>query len=34
VLCQLGGEAPFRSLMQQWQPGFAPPGAEQPPSRR
>jgi predicted unusual protein kinase regulating ubiquinone biosynthesis (AarF/ABC1/UbiB family) len=34
VLCQLGGEAPFRSLMQQWQPGFAPPGTEQPPSRR
>ena len=34
VLCQLGGEAPFRSLMQQWQPGFAPPGTAQPPSRR
>jgi predicted unusual protein kinase regulating ubiquinone biosynthesis (AarF/ABC1/UbiB family) len=34
VLCQLGGEAPFRSLMQQWQPGFAPAGTEQPPSRR
>ena len=25
VLCQLGGQAPFRELMQQWQPGFAPP---------
>ena len=25
VLCQLGGEAPFRDLMEQWQPGFAPP---------
>ncbi len=25
VLCQLGGEAPYRALMQQWQPGFAPP---------
>ncbi len=23
VLCQLGGEAPFRELMQTWQPGFA-----------
>jgi predicted unusual protein kinase regulating ubiquinone biosynthesis (AarF/ABC1/UbiB family) len=23
VLCQLGGEAPYRSLMEQWQPGFA-----------
>jgi predicted unusual protein kinase regulating ubiquinone biosynthesis (AarF/ABC1/UbiB family) len=23
VLCQLGGEAPFRDLMQTWQPGFA-----------
>ena len=27
VLCQLGGEAPFRELMEQWQPGFAPPGS-------
>ena len=27
VLCQLGGEAPFRDLMQSWQPGFAPPGS-------
>ncbi len=25
VLCQLGGEAPYRSLMQTWQPGFATP---------
>jgi predicted unusual protein kinase regulating ubiquinone biosynthesis (AarF/ABC1/UbiB family) len=25
VLCQLGGEAPYRALMQQWQPGFAQP---------
>jgi len=23
VLCQLGGEAPYRELMEQWQPGFA-----------
>ena len=34
VLCQLNGEAGFRALMQQWQPGFAPPGSEQRPSRR
>ena len=34
VLCQLGGEAPFRSLMQQWQPGFAEPGQPEAPSRR
>jgi predicted unusual protein kinase regulating ubiquinone biosynthesis (AarF/ABC1/UbiB family) len=27
VLCQLGGEAPFRSEMERWQPGFAAPGA-------
>jgi len=27
VLCQLGGAAPFRELMQAWQPGFAPPGS-------
>ena len=27
VLCQLGGEAAFRDLMEQWQPGFAPPGS-------
>ncbi|MDX6199488.1 MAG: hypothetical protein QOJ79_2639 [Actinomycetota bacterium] len=25
VLCQLGGEAPYRSEMERWQPGFAPP---------
>ncbi len=25
VLCQLNGEAPFRELMQTWQPGFAVP---------
>ncbi len=25
VLCQLGGEAPYRSLMERWQPGFATP---------
>ena len=25
VLCQLGGEAPYKSLMEQWQPGFAAP---------
>ncbi len=25
VLCQLGGEAPFRSEMERWQPGFAVP---------
>ncbi|MCW2598708.1 MAG: hypothetical protein JWM02_537 [Frankiales bacterium] len=25
VLCQLAGEAPFRTLMEQWQPGFARP---------
>ncbi|MCU1586908.1 MAG: hypothetical protein JWN31_401, partial [Frankiales bacterium] len=24
VLCQLGGVAPYRALMQTWQPGFAP----------
>jgi predicted unusual protein kinase regulating ubiquinone biosynthesis (AarF/ABC1/UbiB family) len=23
VLCQLGGEAPYRALMERWQPGFA-----------
>ncbi|MCW2587235.1 MAG: hypothetical protein JWN55_2751 [Frankiales bacterium] len=34
VLCQLGGEASFRELMQTWQPGFAPPGDPQAPSRR
>jgi predicted unusual protein kinase regulating ubiquinone biosynthesis (AarF/ABC1/UbiB family) len=34
VLCQLGGEAPFRALMQQWQPGFAPPGHPEAPARR
>jgi predicted unusual protein kinase regulating ubiquinone biosynthesis (AarF/ABC1/UbiB family) len=35
VLCQLGGEAPFRELMQTWQPGFAPPGSgPEAPSRR
>ena len=34
VLCQLGGEAPFRELMQTWQPGFAPPGTVDAPSRR
>lgn len=33
VLCQLGGEAPFRALMEQWQPGFAPPGTVDAPSR-
>ena len=27
VLCQLGGEAPFRSEMERWHPGFAPPGS-------
>ena len=26
VLCQLSGVAPFRALMETWQPGFAPPG--------
>ena len=25
VLCQLGGEAPYRAEMLRWQPGFAPP---------
>ena len=25
VMCQLGGEAPFRSEMERWQPGFAAP---------
>ncbi|MEO6205408.1 MAG: AarF/ABC1/UbiB kinase family protein [Mycobacteriales bacterium] len=25
VLCQLGGEAPFREEMERWQPGFAAP---------
>jgi hypothetical protein len=25
VLCQLGGEAPYRAEMERWQPGFAPP---------
>jgi predicted unusual protein kinase regulating ubiquinone biosynthesis (AarF/ABC1/UbiB family) len=25
VLCQLGGEAPYRALMERWQPGFATP---------
>ena len=34
VLCQLGGQAPFRALMQKWQPGFAPPGRVDVPSRR
>ncbi len=34
VLCQLGGEAPFQALMQKWQPGFAPPGTVDAPSRR
>jgi predicted unusual protein kinase regulating ubiquinone biosynthesis (AarF/ABC1/UbiB family) len=35
VLCQLGGEAPFRELMQTWQPGFAEPGSgPEAPSRR
>jgi predicted unusual protein kinase regulating ubiquinone biosynthesis (AarF/ABC1/UbiB family) len=28
VLCQLGGEAPFRSEMERWQPGFAAPGSD------
>ncbi|WP_242605606.1 AarF/ABC1/UbiB kinase family protein [Frankia sp. Cppng1_Ct_nod] len=27
VLCQLGSAGPFRTEMQQWQPGFAPPGS-------
>jgi predicted unusual protein kinase regulating ubiquinone biosynthesis (AarF/ABC1/UbiB family) len=27
VLCQLGGEAPFRAEMERWHPGFAPPGS-------
>jgi predicted unusual protein kinase regulating ubiquinone biosynthesis (AarF/ABC1/UbiB family) len=27
VLCQLGGEAPFRAEMERWQPGFAAPGS-------
>ena len=27
VLCQLGGEAPFREEMMRWQPGFAEPGS-------
>ncbi len=27
VLCQLGGEAPFREEMERWQPGFAAPVA-------
>jgi predicted unusual protein kinase regulating ubiquinone biosynthesis (AarF/ABC1/UbiB family) len=27
VLCQLGGEAPFRTEMERWQPGFASPGS-------
>jgi len=34
VLSQLGGEAPFRELMETWQPGFAPPGSVDAPSRR
>jgi predicted unusual protein kinase regulating ubiquinone biosynthesis (AarF/ABC1/UbiB family) len=34
VLCQLAGEAPFRALMEQWQPGFAAPGTVDAPSRR
>ena len=34
VLCQLGGQAPFRQLMETWQPGFAPPGTVDAPSRR
>ena len=34
VLCQLNGRAPFRSLMEAWQPGFAPPGTVDAPSRR
>jgi hypothetical protein len=24
VLCQLDAEAPFRSIVERWQPGFAP----------
>ena len=27
VLCQLGAEAPFRSEMEKWLPGFADPAA-------
>jgi len=27
VLCQLGATAPYRSLAEQWQPGFAKPAA-------
>ncbi|MCU1590413.1 MAG: transporter, ATP-binding protein [Frankiales bacterium] len=27
VLCQLGGEAPYRAEMERWQPGFAAPRA-------
>ncbi|MEP7178477.1 MAG: AarF/ABC1/UbiB kinase family protein, partial [Pseudonocardiales bacterium] len=27
VLCQLGATAPYRSLAEQWQPGFAQPAA-------
>jgi predicted unusual protein kinase regulating ubiquinone biosynthesis (AarF/ABC1/UbiB family) len=34
VLCQLNGEAPFRQLMETWQPGFAAPGTVEAPSRR
>ena len=29
VLCQLHGEAPFRDVMERWQPGFAEPGSAQ-----
>jgi len=28
VLCQLNGQARYRDLMQQWQPGFALPGSQ------
>jgi predicted unusual protein kinase regulating ubiquinone biosynthesis (AarF/ABC1/UbiB family) len=28
VLCQLGGEAPYRAEMARWQPGFAEPGSD------
>ncbi len=30
VLCQLGGEGEFRSEMEKWQPGFAPPARVEP----
>ncbi|MDP9240823.1 MAG: AarF/ABC1/UbiB kinase family protein [Actinomycetota bacterium] len=34
VLCQLGAKAPFRAVVERWQPGFAEPAKSQPVKRR